>query len=57
MSERAAILHLGLPCSPCFERQCPLGHLKCLRDIAPAQVIALLHQRLDKINTSKTDPA
>ena len=57
MSERASILHLGLPCSPCFARECPLGHLKCLRDIAPAQVIALLHQRLDKINTSKTDPA
>jgi heptosyltransferase-2 len=34
----ADILSLGLPCSPCFERVCPLGHFKCLRDIAPEQV-------------------
>ena len=49
MSERASILHLGLPCSPCFERQCPLGHLKCLRDIAPAQVIERLAPRLAEV--------
>ena len=46
MSERASILHLGLPCSPCFARECPLGHLKCLRDIAPEQVIERLAPRL-----------
>ena len=42
MSERATILRLGLPCSPCFQRECPLGHLDCLRKLAPAQVIELL---------------
>jgi len=31
-----------LDCSPCFERQCPLGHTRCLVDIAPQQVRALL---------------
>ncbi len=40
LSDRARVLTLGLPCSPCFERQCPLGHLKCLNDLAPAQVLA-----------------
>jgi heptosyltransferase II len=38
----AEVLRLGLPCSPCFERQCPLGHLKCLEDLAPTQVTSRL---------------
>jgi heptosyltransferase-2 len=27
------ILHLGLSCSPCFKRECPLGHSHCLTKI------------------------
>lgn len=42
LSPKARILHLGLPCSPCFERQCPLGHTRCLHDIRPDQVLQAL---------------
>lgn len=42
MSAKAVVLYLGLECSPCFERQCPLGHLRCLKDIAPTTVMASL---------------
>lgn len=38
LSVEARILTLGLECSPCFERNCPLGHLKCLNDLAPERV-------------------
>ncbi|MEP6825774.1 MAG: lipopolysaccharide heptosyltransferase II, partial [Ramlibacter sp.] len=31
-----------LDCAPCFERECPLGHTRCLNDIAPERVLALV---------------
>jgi heptosyltransferase II len=31
-----------LDCAPCFMRECPLGHTRCLVDIAPQQVLAFL---------------
>ena len=39
LSDRAKIMWLNLPCSPCHKRECPLGHLKCLNDITPENVL------------------
>jgi heptosyltransferase-2 len=38
----AEIVTLNLECSPCFKRDCPLGHRQCLTDILPAQISALV---------------
>lgn len=33
-----------LDCAPCFARECPQGHTRCLNDVAAPRVRAALHQ-------------
>ena len=50
LSEKAVVLWLKtdpayqppLDCAPCFERECPLGHTRCLNDISAEQVLAAI---------------
>jgi heptosyltransferase-2 len=43
LSAHARIVKLGIACSPCFERECPLGHFDCMMKLMPDRVLAELH--------------
>lgn len=42
--DKKNVFYLGLECSPCFNRQCPLGHLRCLRDIEVENVLSKINR-------------
>ena len=46
MSAAAKIARVEIACSPCFQRECPLGHFKCMRDLAPDAVYDLARASL-----------
>lgn len=42
LSKQAAILKTNLDCQPCFQRDCPLKHHRCMRELQPIQVLAAM---------------
>ncbi|WP_153445935.1 lipopolysaccharide heptosyltransferase II [Vibrio algicola] len=43
LAEKVSIVHTKIECRPCFKRECPLGHLKCLKELEPEMVIKAIN--------------
>lgn len=44
LTDKKQILSLQLPCSPCFQRVCPLEHMNCLKNLHPVTVLHAIEQ-------------
>lgn len=42
LTRRSLVIYHALACSPCFKRECPLGHMNCLRGITVEEVFEKL---------------
>ncbi len=47
LAARTAVVSEPVECAPCFQRECPLEHHKCLRDLQPVTVIDAATELLD----------
>ena len=51
------MIFLGLPCQPCYQRECPLSHHACMRDIQVDRVLHSIQSRLSQDRPHFARPA
>ncbi|MFZ2541011.1 MAG: lipopolysaccharide heptosyltransferase II [Gallionella sp.] len=57
LSDQAHTIKLDIKCSPCFKRECPLGHFNCMNQLTPNLVWGKLNILLPPIKESKRNHA
>ncbi|WP_455212048.1 lipopolysaccharide heptosyltransferase II [Kaarinaea lacus] len=55
LTPKARILYENLSCSPCFKRQCPLGHTMCLTNISVDRVMKVVSKLIANHQSEKKD--
>ena len=48
LTKKVKLLTTNIECRPCFKRECPYGHLRCLTELKPELAIASLESFLTK---------
>jgi len=55
LTDKVEVLYLGLDCSPCFKRECPLGHKNCLERITACDALAAVIRVVQRNDTQKEE--
>ncbi|MBL9131595.1 MAG: lipopolysaccharide heptosyltransferase II [Verrucomicrobiaceae bacterium] len=52
LGDRHVIIQHKVPCSPCFERECPFGHYDCMTKVTAAEVSQAVAKALQGLDAS-----
>lgn len=55
LAEHVSILSVDVDCGPCFQRQCPQQHHRCMKDVAPTRVAASLAELYSEGRDARID--